>query len=158
MQTKDFWRKGSGEVMGFLFVLPVILTLFLILVSIVQLGSIKEKMEYATYAACRAAVTSKDFDSAQNAAYSAAEADLLNYSETFFPNTLEVKLTVINGETSKPVLTDREARDSWKKGSYATCTITIKVKTLINMFQGKRTSSLTMMIESPVSGYEEIFN
>ena len=90
--SKKFWKKGSGEIIGFLSVLPVIIFLLVMLISIAQMGSIKERMEYTTYVAGRAAVVQKDFSSARKAAYETAQRDLLNFSNTFEPGSLKVTL------------------------------------------------------------------
>lgn len=154
---KNFWEKGSSEIIGFLCILPTLLFLFFFLISISQLGSIREKLEYTTYVACRAAVASKDFESAQAAAYSTAENNLIGFTDTFDPESLSVELTVINSENSRPAGSERRAEELWEKGNYVSCTVSIEAKTLLSIVSGEKTSSLTMMIESPANSYEEIF-
>ena len=55
---KKFWKKGSAEMMSFIALAPTMLILFALLVSVVQAGSFKEKLEYTTYVAARAATLS----------------------------------------------------------------------------------------------------
>ena len=98
---KSFWIRGSGEIIGFLSILPVIVLLLVMLISIAQMGSIKERLEYTTYVAGRAAVVSKDINSAKEAAYITAQNDLLNFSDTFVPGSLKVNLRVIHGTNTR---------------------------------------------------------
>ena len=46
---KIFFEKGSGDIVGFLAMLPVTIFMLVILISMVQLGSIKESLEYTAY-------------------------------------------------------------------------------------------------------------
>ena len=64
----SFWKKGSGEVFGFLCVSPIMVILLMLLVSIVQMTSLKQKLEYTAYVACRAAVVSETLSKAKQAA------------------------------------------------------------------------------------------
>lgn len=56
---KDFWKKGASEILSFIVLAPVMLILFALLASIVQSESLKEKLEYTTYVAARAAALSE---------------------------------------------------------------------------------------------------
>lgn len=144
---KSFWIRGNGEIIGFLSILPVIVLLLVMLISIAQMGSIKERLEYTTYVAGRAAVVSKDINSAKEAAYITAQNDLLNFSDTFVPGSLKVNLRVIQGTNTGK---------KWKKGNYVTCTVSVNVKTLTPFINGKKTCNLTMMIESPTNDLDMI--
>lgn len=130
--SKKFWKKGSGEIIGFLSVLPVIIFLLVMLISIAQMGSIKERMEYTTYVAGRAAVVQKDFSSARKAAYETAQRDLLNFSNTFEPGSLKVTLRIIKKTGSST------SNKDWKKGNYLSCTISVNTKTLSPLINGKK--------------------
>ena len=76
IKTIDFWKKGSGELLGFICITPILCSLLILLVSIVQIGTIKEKLEYTTYIACRAAVVAENYSDAHKAANQAATQDL----------------------------------------------------------------------------------
>ena len=56
MLRKEYWEKGSGDIVGFLCTLPCIIIMLVLIVSIIQIGSIKERLEYTAYLACRQAV------------------------------------------------------------------------------------------------------
>ena len=80
---KSFWQRGSGDIVGFLCTLPCIIFMMVLLVSIIQLGSIKERLEYTAYLACRQAVVATDkngngscMDEAKKIAKKTAVADL----------------------------------------------------------------------------------
>jgi len=148
--SKKFWKKGSGEIIGFLSVLPVIIFLLVMLISIAQMGSIKERMEYTTYVAGRAAVVQKDFSSARKAAYETAQRDLLNFSNTFEPGSLKVTLRIIKKTGSST------SNKDWKKGNYLSCTISVNTKTLSPLINGKKSCTLTMMIERPTDDLDSI--
>ena len=148
--SKKFWKKGSGEIIGFLSVLPVIIFLLVMLISIAQMGSIKERMEYTTYVAGRAAVVQKDFSSAHKAAYETAQRDLLNFSNTFEPGSLKVTLRIIKKTGSST------SNKDWKKGNYLSCTISVNTKTLSPLINGKKSCTLTMMIERPTDDLDSI--
>ena len=148
--SKKFWKKGSGEIIGFLSVLPVIIFLLVMLISIAQMGSIKERMEYTTYVAGRAAVVQKDFSSARKAAYETAQRDLLNFSNTFEPGSLKVTLRIIKKTGSST------SNKDWKKGNYLSCTISVNTKTHSPLINGKKSCTLTMMIERPTDDLDSI--
>ena len=148
--SKKFWKKGSGEIIGFLSVLPVIIFLLVMLISIAQMGSIKERMEYTTYVAGRAAVVQKDFSSARKAAYETAQRDLLNFSNTFEPGSLKVTLRIIKKTGSST------SNKDWKKGNYLSCTISVNTKTLSPLINEKKSCTITMMIERPTDDLDSI--
>ena len=60
MLRKEYWEKGSGDIVGFLCTLPCIIIMLVLIVSIIQIGSIKERLEYTAYLACRQAVVAPD--------------------------------------------------------------------------------------------------
>lgn len=70
---KDFWKKGASEILSFIVLAPVMLILFALLASIVQSESLKEKLEYTTYVAARAAALSESLPAAQANAEQAAK-------------------------------------------------------------------------------------
>ena len=87
---KDFWKKGASEILSFIVLAPVMLILFALLASIVQSESLKEKLEYTTYVAARAAALSESLPAAQANAEQAAKVDLASYGADYDPNSLRV--------------------------------------------------------------------
>lgn len=82
---KDFWKKGASEILSFIVLAPVMLILFALLASIVQSESLKEKLEYTTYVAARAAALSESLPAAQANAEQAAKVDLASYGADYDP-------------------------------------------------------------------------
>ena len=147
---KEILEKRKRRDYRILSVLPVIIFLLVMLISIAQMGSIKERMEYTTYVAGRAAVVQKDFSSARKAAYETAQRDLLNFSNTFEPGSLKVTLRIIKKTGSST------SNKDWKKGNYLSCTISVNTKTLSPLINGKKSCTLTMMIERPTDDLDSI--
>lgn len=134
---KRFWRKGSGEVFGFLCVSPIMVALTVMLVGVVELSCFKEKLEYTAYVACRAAAVSETKAEALEAAKKAAEEDLRSY-DMDYDGDVAVTLRFTGG--------GRE----WKKGNYITCTVRASARPISPFINaGTVKSSLTMAIEKP---------
>ena len=142
--TKEFWKQGSGEIIGFMYTLPVLLVLLVMLIGIIQVGALKERLEYTAYVGCRAAVVSKDYDMALKNAKETIKNDLESASIHYEPGSLEVDLKLIT-ETS-----DKKKKKEWSKGSYLQCTVKVKVRTVTPFISGFKTSKIVMMIERPV--------
>lgn len=142
MRKGKFWKRGSAESFAFICLAPVIIILFALLVSVVQAGSFKEKLEYTTYVAARAAVVSdsKDIKEAQKAAKQAAEADLASYGADF--TDLKVKLSYVYGSV-------------WKKGNYVKCEVSVKFHGLTTLVNSRKKFSLVMAIEKTENSVED---
>ena len=164
MKLKSYLEKGSGEVIGFLCILPIIIFMLVILVSVVQLGSIKERLEYTAYVACRKAIVVSDenknndyLDDALEAAQKAAEADLVPSGEKFVPGSVKVDLELVQKKDTANKTKKKGSKDSkaekltWEKGNYVQCTVSVEVKSLTPFLSGKKSASIVMMIEKPVS-------
>lgn len=134
---KEFWKKGSGEVFGFLCVSPIMVVLIVMLVGVVELSCFKEKLEYTAYVACRAAAVSETKAEALAAARKAAEEDLRSYSADYSGGvTVTLRFPTANRE--------------WKKGNYVTCTVKVSARPISPFINGRTVkSSLTMAIEKP---------
>ncbi len=134
----SFWKKGSGEVFGFLCVSPIMVVLIMLLICIVQMGALKEKLEYTAYVACRAAVVSDTLSDARKAAKEVAEADLRSYSADYVGN-ITVKLEYPSGVDHK-----------WEKGNYIQCTVAVKADPAgAGLKLGRVKSRIVMAIEKP---------
>lgn len=150
MRGKSYWEKGGGEVAGFLCIVPFIIFMLAALITAVQIGSIKERLEYAAYKACRAAVVCKDtdrdgdfLDDAQKLAQQAAEADFDLSQEVYRDGSVKAKVELVgNGGTQAA---------KWEKGSYVRCTVSVYVKAPVAFMSGRRSSSIVMMIENPAN-------
>lgn len=157
-----FLKKGSGEVIGFICTLPILLFLMALLVGIVQIGTLKERMEYATYMACRAAVVSDDYDAATANAQLIAEQNLASFAG--IASEIKVELAVITEDSagsSDPKASIPKGKTQkekvWTKGNMCRCTLTLEVDSVTELLSGKKTCMLSMMIERDPKGLSEIF-
>lgn len=131
---KNYWKKGSAEMMAFIALAPTMMILFAMLASIVQVTSFKEKLEYTTYVAARAAAVSDSQKEASDNAKKAAEADLASYGEVYDPDSLRVEITNLSGS-------------KWKKGSYMKCKVSVKFNGITTLASGKKSFEMVMAIE-----------
>lgn len=144
-KKKEFWEMGSGEIIGFLYTLPILLTLMVMLIGIIQVGALKERLEYTAYVGCRAAVVAKDFQTAEKNAEETVRHDLESSSLQYDPDSLEVSLRLI--ETGKGT---KNQKNTWTKGNYVECLVKVNVKTVTPLIAGMKTTKIVMMIERPV--------
>lgn len=140
-------KRGSGEAITFMAITPVVLIIVVIVVGIIQLGMIKERLEYTVYSACRAAVVSDDLKQARQNATKAALNDLQRSGALFDTSTMVLTL--------KPITSVKGSKkDSggavWKKGNYLECEISVYVSSTIGFLAGRRSCKKIMMIERPV--------
>lgn len=158
---RTYWKKGSGDIVGFLCTLPCIITMLVLLISIIQIGSIKERLEYTAYLACRQAVVAPDrnnngscMDDAKKIAVQTAMDDLEKSNLKFVPGSIKVTLTLVDGDT-----TSKSARKNiskkgelkWEKGNYVECTVAVKIKAITPFLSGTRSASIVMMVEKPAT-------
>lgn len=169
---KSFWQRGSGDIVGFLCTLPCIIFMMVLLVSIIQLGSIKERLEYTAYLACRQAVVATDkngngscMDEAKKIAKKTAVADLKKSKLKYVNGSVKVKLALVQhgSESSGDFDTVTGSEDAlkntgketsslkWEKGNYVQCTVSVKIKSVTPFLSGTRSASIVMMIEKPAS-------
>lgn len=152
-RKKKFWKKGGGEVVGFLCIVPCVIFILAVLVTIIQLGSIKERLEYTAYKACRQIIVCRDadkdgdyLDDAKKIAKQIAREDLEYSTEVFEPGTVKAKVTLVENPDDT-----NGTEVKWEKGRYVQCTVSVKVKTPIKLMNGRKSSSIVMMIESPAN-------
>ena len=138
---KQKLKKGGGELIAFMGILPCLCFLLIFIVGAFQNGAIKERLEYTTYMACRAAISERKFEDAQNAARQAAEEDFNKAKDKHLSN-MKVELKII-GEP------DKEDSNTWTKGNMVQCTLKVDVNKTPIFFPKKRAFSIVMMIENP---------
>lgn len=132
--NKQYWKKGSAETMAFMALAPTMLILFALLATIVQVTSFKEKLEYTTYVAARAAAVSETQKTALENAKKAAEADLASYGDVYDPGSLKVEVSTVAGS-------------KWKKGGYMRCKVSVDFKGTSSLADGKKSFEMVMAIE-----------
>ena len=154
-----FWKKGSSDAFGFIVMTPVVIAVFILTVNMVRLTSLKQKMEYTAYVACRAAVVSDNIDKARVNAQKVAEEELRSYSHVY--NASGVKFNIIReipgtGYTEKfyetsgyDSRTDTK-RTSWVKGNFLECELIVDLNTNFLGLSGgtsERKCKIVMAIE-----------
>ncbi len=160
-----FWKRGSGEMTGFMIVLPCMTFLLLILVSVIQMGMVRSRMEYVAYAAARAAVVSESIEDARTQALNAAQANVRGTggAKIVLKNvTVEEIDPDTGGQKTKKKKNRKKGRvkasgadTDWGKGTYLRVTVTCSVRTFTVFTSGDRSSSITMMVEE---GSGQLFN
>ena len=131
LKNKSFWQQGSGELLGFVCILPFIVMLICFIISSAQVSVINQKLSYTAYNCCRAAVVSETEVIAQDRAESV-------YTETFG--------ALSNSYTSCQI--DLLDGANWGKGSYIKCTVRYDIDVLMPFTSGIREQSIVMMIEN----------
>ena len=148
---KSFWQCGSGDIVGFLCTLPCIILMLVLLVSIIQLGSIKERLEYTAYLSCRQAVVATDkngngscMDEAKDIAEKIAVEDLKKSKLKYVDGSVKVRLnlvqqreresgyldTVSEPEDTSVNLGKETSSLKWEKGNYVQCTVSVKIESV----------------------------
>ena len=133
---KNYWKKGAAESLSFIMLAPTILIIFAMLATVVQSGCLKEKLEYTTYVAARAAVVSDSMDNAKKNAMEVAKADLSSYGAEYDPESLKVTISYVSGS-------------KWEKGNYISCTVSVKFRGLFELVNKRKKFTLAMAIERP---------
>lgn len=131
--------------------------MMVIFISVVQLGSVKERLELTAYLACRQAVVASDInhdgkymDDAKKAAKDRAKQDLDSSSEIFDRDSLKVSLELLKKGDAEGE--DDESRDlKWEKGNYVKCTVSVRVSAPTPFLSGRKSASIVMMIEKPAN-------
>lgn len=161
---------------GFFASFPVMVMLIISLVGAIQFATITQRMEHVAYTCCRAAASSSSMTSARKRAQDAA-AQLsvstmasLNITDVV-PDIsyAEVCCTKIsrNGTSTLEYLTEKDMEkykgkekenEYWLKGNYIKCSITYPMETVFFAFNGKRTKSVVMMIESGINAQADFLN
>lgn len=133
---KSFWQKGNGEFLSLAVVLPIIALLICFISSAVVVGTENQRLSFAAYNACRAAVVSDTYDSAQDRAVESYELNVCSIAEATSEHSfIPCEIEIVGG-------------GNWKKGSMVKCTVRRYVATLMPFTSGVREQSITMMIEN----------
>lgn len=130
--SEKFWKKASGEVLGFVCIMPILLVTIYTFVSIVQFAFIQQKLTYCAYTACRSAAVSETFDIAKSRAL----------------NTYNQQMGSENADKYGYERCSLEINENeWRKGAFVTCTVKYHIKTILPI-QKTFECSLIMMIEN----------
>ncbi|MBQ8135200.1 MAG: hypothetical protein IJ192_12475 [Clostridia bacterium] len=135
------WKNGSGEILGFCAIIPMLFAMFLVLTAAIQVGITKQKMEYSAYSAGRAAAVSYSYSVAQTQA-SGVAAECMESVGFIDSSTVYTTIEVIDNP------------NTWEKGHFLKCTVRADLQTVLpSMFNqglnGTKETSIVMMIENP---------
>jgi hypothetical protein len=137
-------RRGSGEIVGFAIVMPLLMLVFCALIMAAQLGLARQALEYSLYTAARAAVVQDNIVNARNAANLMADAEI--QTGTIGVTGYDLQMEVISG-TFNPA----SGGIRWEKGALLKVILTIDVDTISPFRDSQLASEIIMMIERPVS-------
>ena len=143
-KAKNYFRKGGGEIIGFMATMPIIAVIILLVIAVSQNALIHENLEYTAYTACRAAVIREEYDDALLAAQKVAEESMVSANASY-EGIPVVTLSVIDGNSKKA---------EWKKGNYVKCEVAVTVKEPTGRISEKK-AHIVMMIERPAEDGNE---
>lgn len=136
LKSKKFWKRGSGELLGFCILMPFVVLLLCGVVSSTQVGVMNQTLNYTAYDCCRSAVVSETYDLAKKRAIETYEVNMCSISNaTKNHNYTPVELEIVDGP-------------GWEKGSLVKCTVRYYIEPLMPFTSGVREQSITMMIEN----------
>lgn len=174
-KTVEFWEAGNAEIVGFIIITPILAFFLVAVTGFVQLSMLKTKVDYATYAACRAAaISANEKTGIQNAkgtfqmnlqgVVNYVDADNLEVEvKTIAHNNLKftkkkrrkyhdrtAKIVDVNtGKNEESQLVKRGGK--WEQGEYVSCATRCTTKTvsgIANILKPNITSMQVMLIES----------
>ena len=136
IKSTRFWRKGSGELLGFVIIAPFIILLICFIIAATQISITNQNLTFAAYNCGRAAVISETYNIAEKKANEIYLAEMGDVgSDAAHYSFIPCELEVLNGE-------------EWEKGSYVKCTVRYYISTMMPFTSGVREQSIVMMIEN----------
>lgn len=139
---KEFWKKGGGEIIGFVYILPFIVMLICCIIAAAQVSTTKQLLTYTAYNSCRAAVVSTD------------EATAVSRGEAIYEDAIGdiAAVSTLGGTPYEPFELEILDGAQWEKGSFVRCTVRLYTETLLPFTSGVREQSIVMMIENTAPG------
>ena len=142
------WRRGSSELIGFALIIPLLATLMFTIITVMQLGLVRQSLEYATYMGARAAVVCEDYSTALTQAQTTARMTLGNSTYGVDQNSVSVRLELVGGTSSTS-----GSGITWEKGALLKCEVSAPINQFINILSGDMTSCIYVMVERPARTY-----
>lgn len=128
------YRKGSGELLSFVICLPALLFLFTCIISSIQVGSIKQALDYAAYSCGRTAVVCDTLAAAETRSQLVADKIVYDSAGGIVPGSVTVTISIMDNQ-------------AWAKGNFIRCTVAADVETAAPFVSGTKTGTIVMMIE-----------
>lgn len=143
------WKKGSSELIGFAMVIPLLAILMFTIINIMQLGLVRQTLEYTTYMSARAAVVCEDYDTALTQAETTARMTLANSTYGVDPDQVQIHLELVGGTSST-----NGSGITWEKGALLKVQVMVPINQLMDaLTSGTMSSTLYIMVERPAKTY-----
>lgn len=130
------WKRGSGELLSLMLILPFVLMMFVTMVGLTQYTIARQRLTYATYMTARKAVVCKNYVEAQQTAEQVANKLVMSN----FRKSQEVQITGAH--------MNNQALDVWRRGNMVICNISATYDLLMPFNTTAINSSIIMMIEN----------
>lgn len=134
---KNYWKKGGGEILGFMMIVPCMFLIICAIVAAAQIAYTNQSLTYCAYNACRSAVVSDDLSIARERAQNSYDLQMGTSNARKYGYT-SCELQIMDGSYNA----------SWQKGVFVKCTVRYYVKTLMPFTSGLREQTIVMMIEN----------
>lgn len=156
MKKKINWKKGSSELISMTICLPLLLFIIYAMVGVIQLGLMRQTLEYTVYASTRAAVVCDNPTDAQIQARNTAVTTLENTTFGGDVDNIQVNLKLVGG-TSQAGGTGASASAMdgirWEKGALLQCEIVVPMFNFSILGKDSMRTTLFMMVENPARTY-----
>lgn len=156
VKKKINWKKGSSELISMTICLPLLLFIIYAMVGVIQLGLMRQTLEYTVYASTRAAVVCDNPTDAQLQARNIAVTTLANTTFGGDIDNIQVNLKLVGG-TSQASGAGASASSMngirWEKGALLQCEIVVPMFNFSILGKDSMRTTLFMMVEKPARTY-----
>lgn len=134
MKKRLDFKKGSGEMLSLVLVLPAILTVIMFMASLIQVTLVRQKLEYATYSVCRSAAITSDYNTAISNAVKLATAS----------GDYTMSICGVTSDGAEYAISEV----NWQEGTYIKLTLGTEIEPFFPLFfDDDYSSTVVMMIE-----------
>lgn len=148
LKNKVNWKKGSSELVSMAIVLPIIFMLIFSVIGIIQIGLVRQTLEYTAYLSGRAAVVCETLEEAKVEALSAAKMTISQSTFGVNPDNVVVDLQLVGGTSSTT-----GSGITWEKGALLSCKVSIPAYDYITLSDATFSTTIYMMVERPARTY-----
>ena len=170
IRTKRFWEEGNSEVVGFMVVTPVLAFFLVTVAGFVQLSMIRTKIDYAAYAACRAAAVSSTKSAALRKAKQTFMQNLQGVIDHVEIEQSDIELKTIGHNSAKltkrkrawahdktpkiisaTTVMKREDNGKWVQGEYISFAAKCRIRTvsgIVNVLKPEMACASVGMVET----------
>lgn len=156
VKKKINWKKGSSELISMTICLPLLLFIIYAMVGVIQLGLMRQTLEYTVYASARAAVVCDDPGEAQRQAKNVAVTTLANTTFGGDIDNIQVNLKLVGGTSqASGAGASEHSMDGirWEKGALLQCEIVVPMFNFSILGKDSMRTTLFMMVEKPARTY-----